>query len=229
MKKLLVLGLALAVSAASASAANNPGIFGYGIELSATGSSATNPGQSTLYALIQNGETRLLPTNSTATLSTAWNNTSNDTTPTFNLGTYDPGAGDTLVLKGGSFLTFGNVDTTNVYLNYRITAGTMPAGGFVMGNNLPINSTDPSGNGNSDRRFASESFHINVLESLAPGTYTIDTYGFADGSFASNGGANFAATFTVVPEPATWMAGLFVCGAAGLHLARSRRTGLLIA
>ena len=46
------------------------------------------------------------------------------------------------------------------------------------------------------------------IENLRPGTYTITVYGEAftsDGNaYASNGGNNFTATFTVVPEPSTW-------------------------
>ncbi len=68
----------------------------------------------------------------------------------------------------------------------------------------------------------------NVLSGLAEGTYTLEVYSEistnavnADPTiFNSNGGNNFKASFTVVPEPATAVLGMF-----GLGLLLRRRRG----
>src|SRR5271167_2718389 len=83
----------------------NIGVFGFGIELDGTGALATNSGTVTLYALDNGGTTRLLPTGSSATLSTAWTGASTPASPTFNLGTFVYGT-NSLTLEGGSLLTY---------------------------------------------------------------------------------------------------------------------------
>lgn len=215
MKFLLILSVAFGAATSCVFAQSNPNYFGYGIEFSSTGPSAANSG-TTLYSLVQDGGTRLLPTGSTATISNSWTSASGDSAATkFNLGAFNPSAGDTLLLKGGSILTYGTVpSSTNEYLNYRISPVSNISGNFAPGINLPLDSTDPSGSGNNDRRFATESSAVDVLNGLTPGTYVIDTYGYADGTYISNGGDNYAATFTVVPEPTTYLGGLLLIGLA---------------
>ena len=74
---------------------------------------------------------------------------------------------------------------------------------------VAVRETDNVPGGNpGDQRWATESGSTNLLAGLNPGTYVLDVYGFADSTagqlFESNGGANFGAEFTVVPEPSTW-------------------------
>src|SRR5271154_1751717 len=105
IKIILALGFIIAGSVSS-TYAQYAGPFGYGIELKGTGAGALNSGVTTLYALDNGGTTRLLPLGSSATLDqTSWANGST-TSPVLNLGTFNPGAGDTLTLLGGSMLTY---------------------------------------------------------------------------------------------------------------------------
>lgn len=84
--------------------------------------------------------------------------------------------------------------------------------------------------GGNDAQGTLASTTIDVTAGLTPGTYTVSVWakswgqnasGFGGDSFLSNGGANYTASFTVVPEPGTLA--LFGLGMAGLAVARSRR------
>jgi len=199
MIKKLALLTALALTSSSLFA--DSGIFGSGVELSINGTIK-------LFALDNSGTTRLLPTGSPATLDqTSWNNGS-EGAPVLNLGTFDPTAGQFLTLKGGALLSFKNngSDVTGAFLDFRVFPGIgTPSGSFTeLG--LPFNEDNVSGN-TGDQRWAVENQSFNLLTGLTPGTYTLgvflrttDTDG---GHFSSNGGANYGATFTVVPEPST--------------------------
>ncbi len=189
MKRPLLFIPELCASASSSLAAI--GTFGYGIELTGTGAQATNSGVKTLYALDTGGGTTLTPTGSTGMLSTVWTSASTAVSPTFNLGSFNPAAGDPLVLNGGSILTYQNggdaVSNTGQYLN-----------------------------------FATETTGSNLLSGLNPGTYVLATYGYAGGVYENNNNANFAATFSVVPEPGTNVL-LGLGGVVGLSLVLRRR------
>jgi hypothetical protein len=210
------------------------GTFGFGIELDGTGAGAANSGTATLYALDNSGGTRLLPvepanssTPSTATLSTAWTTSSTAASPTYNLGTFVDGI-NTLTLEGGSLLTFKNTsagqDVSQADLFYAIYAVGSTAGTFTDVS-LPFNEDNVAGN-TGDQRWAIESGSTNLLAGLNPGTYVIDVYGNAQSTggtlYESNGGANFAAEFTVVPEPSTYamMAGGLIALVAFQRLRR---------
>ena len=209
-------------SAATSAFAQNAGIFGYGIELLGTGTGALNSGVTTLYALNNGGTTRLLPLGSTATLNqTSWGNGS-EASPVLNLGTFVPGAGDTLTLLGGAMLTFQNGGATvgsNIKLNYRVSPSGGPLSSFPSGLLLGLNESNVNGT-TGDMRWSDESKSIDLLAGLTPGTYILGSYGLASTSlgtkFANNGGANYGAYFTVeaVPEPST----LAVAGLGGLAM-----------
>jgi hypothetical protein len=212
--KIKALAFALTLAASTGTGFASSGTFGFGIELDGTGATATNSGVTTLYALDNSGTTRLLPTGSTATLTSSWTGASTGAAPTFNLGTFVLGSGSTLTLDGGAILTFknGGSDVTSANLNYRITPGIGASGSFASAINLPFNEDNVSGN-TGDQRWATEALTTNLLTGLGAGTYTIDVFGAAPSSdgthFESNTGANFGATFTVqaaavVPEPGTW-------------------------
>jgi hypothetical protein len=182
------------------------GIFGSGVELNANGA-LTN----TLYALNDSGGTRLKPVGSTATLDeTSWANGS-EAVPVLNLGTFNPGAGNSLTLTGGALLTFknGGSDVTGAFLDFRVFPAGSPSGLFTEFS-LPFNEDNVAGN-TGDQRWASETQSFNLLSGLPNGSYELGVFlretSTDGGAFSSNGGANYGATFQVVPEPSTWVAG----------------------
>lgn len=224
-KQLVALAV---ISACSAGVANAQyaGIFGYGIELQGSGANALNSGVTTLYALNDGGTTRLTPVGSSAVLDeTAWAN-GTPSAPVLDLGTFNPGAGDTLLLLGGSMLTFqggGATVGTAVYLNYAIEPVGGPYGNWIGNDLFALNESDVAGN-TGDMRWSDESLSVNLLSGLSPGTYVLESYGYANSTagdqYANNGGPNYGATFTVVPEPSTFvLAGISL---AGLLLFRRR-------
>ena len=221
MKKIALLAV-ISLATATSGFAQTEGTFGYGIEILGSGAGAANSGTLTLYALDSGGGNALLPTSSSATLSTAWTAASSGLTPTYNLGSF--ASGNTLTLTGGSLLTFQNsgstVNTNNVYLNYGVTLLGQSVS-FAPGINLPLNVANIPGGNAGDDRFSLESDSINLLSGLAPGTYELETYGYADGLYESDSGNNFAAVFTVdaVPEPSTWA---LMVGSLGLLLGWQR-------
>jgi len=227
MKKMILLAVMMMAPFGSGFA-QSTGVFGYGIELFASGAGATNSGTVTLYALDPSGGDRLLPTNSTAVLSDAWTSASTGAAPTFDLGTFT--TADLLTLTGGSLLTFQNggaaVSPTGQYLNYSV----VPLGNssnYQPGINLPLDLADVPNAGSpvaGDDRWATESQSINLLAGLAPGQYELQTYGYASGNYESNQGADFGAVFTVaaVPEPTSWALGACAVGLLGVLL-RLRR------
>jgi hypothetical protein len=215
--KLIACVAALAASTGLSYAGS--GTFGFGIELDGTGASATNSGAITLYALDNSGTTRLEPQSGTPVISTAWTSASSGTTPTFNLGTYY--TGDTLVLDGGSMLTFKNSgsDVTDSNLEFAIYKLGSSPGSFTQVS-LLFNQDNVNGS-SGDQRWATENGYtsypqggsgtftpVNLLAGLGAGNYVLAVYGYADSTdgshFESNGGLNYAAEFTVVPEPSTW-------------------------
>ena len=245
--KLFVLTAAIACSAVAVNAASYYGEYGYALELNVNG-------VDTLYGLQVPGspdESRLVPSYyAGATDYTSWADGS-EAAPVLDLGSFDPGAGDTLVLNGGSELTYADVGAgghvDGGYLNYRVFAGTGSAAvaaapGFGPGIFMAADSW-PGGPGN-DTRLAVTGQNVDLLAGLSPGVYTLGSYGYAYGmsdsvdsfeTWASNGGANYGATFTVVPEPTTFaLAGIGLAGLLTGFLiqqphARRRQPGRLAA
>lgn len=137
------------------------------------------------------------------------------------LGAFNPTLGDSLIINGAEFNTFqdGGDDVSLVNLNYRIFSGAAP--GF---SNFSVDFVSQAGN---NKFWQSTTESINALSGLLNGTYTFEVYGDATTTpgtrFFNNGGANFVATFTVVPEPSTLtlLAGPAILGA--LFYARRRR------
>ena len=145
----------------------------------------------------------------------------NDTTnPTFqgaDLGTFDPNV-NSLFFSGGELQTFenGGSDVTGASIHYRVYVTGSPTGSYTSFN-LPY--AGAWGSTAGDDRWQSLAPSDNLLSNLAPGSYTLETFISAsstDGSlFLSNGGSNYQATFTVVPEPSTvsLLAGPAILGA----------------
>ncbi|MDG1241259.1 MAG: PEP-CTERM sorting domain-containing protein [Opitutae bacterium] len=201
MKKITLILGAAAIAVSSLSAAS--GIFGTGVVIS-------NNGTSTLYESTLLGDARHAPNGFTPTLNTVGFNG-------FNLGTFDTTTSDSLVLNGGSVLTYKN-DTDNISgasVFYSIN------GAAFTEITLGFNEDNVNGSG-GDQRWYSEESSVDLLSGLSSGNHTIAvmyeapfTYtggGGGSGTHAENNGdSNFTANFTVVPEPGTCalIAGLF--------------------
>jgi hypothetical protein len=146
-----------------------------------------------------------------------------------NLGTYNPGLGQTLVLAGGEIQTFqnGGDNVMNGFFAYRIFSGA-PSGAFteISLSNLTIL-------GGGDVRRDNVGANVNVLAGLVNGTYSLQVFSRSDVDwnptdgiandfiFANNGGSNYTATFTVVPEPSRVL--LLGAGLLGLLMRRRRQ------
>ncbi len=154
-----------------------------------------------------------------------------------NLGTFNPGAGNTLVLGGGEVDTFknGSDNVLSGIINYRIYSGAAP---LFTPLNEPFRDQNPAfGTNPGDQRWgqggANPFLTTNLLAGLTPGTYTFEAFassgvdttgGVTENAtnFANNAGANYIATFTIVPEPVT----TFLVGPAllaGMFFIRRRR------
>lgn len=148
------------------------------------------------------------------------------------LGSYNPGIGNTLVLNGGELQTFengGDSVTSPASLFYRIYTTGSPTGSFsdISLNNLSF--PGPPGDEKRDNTSAG----VNLLAGLLNGNYTLEVYSSAavdwngqlggpaeDTIYANNGGSNYKATFTLVPEPSRAL--LLGFGLTGLLFRRRR-------
>lgn len=151
----------------------------------------------------------------------------------FAFGSFNPGAGGVLNLTGGEVLTFknGGSNVTGTTLNYRIYPAGSPSGSFTpLGIAFTADATfaDAAGTsytGTGDQKWSNSSLWnpLNLLTGLTPGNYELDIYleaATSDGTqFSNNGGANYKATFAVIPEPSAAL--LAVLGS--IALLRRRR------
>lgn len=145
----------------------------------------------------------------------------------------------TLTLSGAQVLTFknGGGDVTGASLMYTIyETGNRPGApiftAFPLGFSDDQPFTDPSGvsyNTPGDQRWAAAGAPINLLTASGFGgigstNYTLEVFFMATTNLGdrslNNGGNNYYATFTVVPEPGTYAAAL---GLAGLVSWKFRR------
>jgi hypothetical protein len=138
----------------------------------------------------------------------------------FSFGSFDPNAGGTLNLTGAEVLTFKNdgSDVTGAAISYRVylTASTPP--GFTsIGIGFTSNATfaDAAGtnySGGGDQKWSNGVGSTNLLSGLPNGNYSLEAFLSApssDGTHFSNaGGANYTASFTVVPESASAALGM---------------------
>lgn len=203
------------------------GIFGTGVVISLNigGAPALDLFETTLL-----GDSRQNPANPgdggvslgspTLVTSGGWSNTGSGG---FSLGTFNVVTGDTLTLDGAEVLTFknGGSDVTGALLGYAID------GSFGTEKGLAFNEDNVNGNTGDQRWYSDSTADVNLLSGLSVGTHTLTVYYHAttsDGDkFENNGGGNFTASFTVVPEPSSLMmmlsSGLF----GTFYLIRRRR------
>jgi hypothetical protein len=120
-----------------------------------------------------------------------------------NLGTFLTG-NNTLVIAGGENKTYkcSGGDITGGNTNYRVYLSSGSAPSFTS---LAMSwvSNDAGGcGGNQTWRINNNT--TNIISSLAPGAYTLEVYSDAPGwpytAYASNSGANYKASFTVVNQ-----------------------------
>lgn len=135
-------------------------------------------------------------------------------------GTFDTTVGNTLTLVGGEIKTFknGGSDVTGAFFDYRVfKVGDTPSSFTEF--SLPFNSDL----GGGDQKWDKTNQNVDILTGLSNGNYTLEVFARAtstDGPhFSNNGGSNYTASFTVVPEPTSAALGLL---GAGLLLRRRR-------
>ena len=202
MKKTIysLIGIGLMTCAHGAS-----GIFG-------TGTALTHNGTSTFYQTTLLGDGRHVPVGSSPTQNSTG-------LGGLGLGTFDTSIGNTLVLNGGGILTYKNNtdDITGSRIIYSIDGGSEAIISLVFNEDL----------GGGDQRWYSEGSNVDVLGGLTNGAHTLTVRYESDFSFDTGSGthqenaegANFTATFTVVPEPSTTA----LLGLGGLALILRRR------
>ncbi|MDI1255676.1 MAG: hypothetical protein PSV16_06210, partial [Flavobacterium sp.] len=117
-----------------------------------------------------------------------------------NLGSFN--ASNSLVIKGGQNKTFkcSGGDITNGNLRWRVWLTSAGASGSFNAESMSFVSNDAGGCG-GNQTWQGTSGVTNIISGLTvPGNYTVEVYSDADGvpgtAFASNGGANYKATFT---------------------------------
>jgi hypothetical protein len=125
-----------------------------------------------------------------------------------NLGTFATGSPN-LVLKGAEHNVWkcGGCDLTSTRLYYRIYTAGSPSGAYTS-LNIGYSSGGANGCGGENQQWANTGYSVDVLNSLGVGNYTIEVYSDASitcsggTAFASNGGSNYRANFTVSCAPA---------------------------
>lgn len=214
MRKNLIVALVTLASSASVFGAS--GIFGTYVGINPDGSG------NTWYGAQQPGPNTV----------TAFNNA--------NLGTFDINT-DSLTISGFQVLTYknGSSDVTGANLYYRVyETGSTPGAFITQTANFLSNATFTDAAGNTfssggDQMWGQSagSISLNVLNGISVTSsteYRLELYWDAttniDGThFSNNGGSNYIASFTVIPEPSTYaLLGLAAAG-LGAHVFRRRR------
>jgi hypothetical protein len=214
MNKLLRTLIFVSASAMALNSFAATGIFGSYIGVNANGSG------NTFYSLIDFG-----------TDVTDFNG--------LNLGSFDIIGTDTLQISAFELETFknGGGDVTGAELQYRVYEQATSPGSFnVVGGGFLANSTFTAANGDSVTGAGDQKWGVNptaTLGDLLAGTtvgktYNVEVFTRAftnEGDrFANNGGSNYIASFTVIPEPSSIiMLGLTGLAAGGIALLKRRK------
>ena len=210
------------------------GIYGTGLVLT-SGTGGYTPSTTLYEALLGGGgdygpDYSSAPGNTPATLTINTYDTSGDLAAgTVNLGTFNLATSDSLTLDGGEVLTYknGSDNFTGANLFYTIDNGSFTTAP------LAFNQDDLASSAGSDnQRWYTDTDAVNLLSGLSNGTYTLDVYYNATDNYGSgtyvpvdnNGGPNYNATFTVVPEPSTIMMLLGSSLFGSFYLLRRKRS-----
>ncbi len=124
-------------------------------------------------------------------------------------GSFDSSVGNTLTLVGGELNTFKNglSDVTSAKFDYRIFKTGDTPGSFSE-----FNMDFRSDLGGGNQKWDDTVTNVDILAGLTNGDYTLEVYAYANTSdgvaYSNNGGNNFKANFTVVPEPSSAALGL---------------------
>ncbi|HEX9980903.1 MAG TPA: hypothetical protein VGB50_10120, partial [Flavobacterium sp.] len=120
-----------------------------------------------------------------------------------NLGSFCQGSTTGIVFKGAEHNVYkcGGCDITSTRIYYRIYPTASPSGTFVS-NNIGFTSDFANGCGGRDQKWSNTGYATNLLAGLSAGNYTLEVYSDESTScfgtvYASNGSANYKATFTV--------------------------------
>ncbi len=142
-----------------------------------------------------------------------------------NLGSFCAGATTGLTFNGAEHNNWkcGGCDITSTRLFYNIHLTSSAVGSFVS-NNIPFTSDFSNGCGGKDQRWSKNNYSTNLLTGLAPGNYTMEVYSEESTTcfgtvYASNSGANYKASFTVLSLPTiTTATSTSICSDASTNL-----------
>lgn len=134
-------------------------------------------------------------------------NTANQDFNSYNLGSFTQGT-SSLIFKGAEHKVWkcGGCDLTSTRVYYRIYPNGSPSGSFIS-NGLNYCSGFSNGCGGADQTWCKTDYNTNLLNTLSIGVYQIEVYSDASVTcaggtiYASNGGSNYIATFTVTAMP----------------------------
>ncbi|WP_460575041.1 putative metal-binding motif-containing protein, partial [Flavobacterium koreense] len=125
-----------------------------------------------------------------------------------NLGTFCQGSSG-IIFKGAEHNNYkcGGCDITSTQISYSVYLTSGPQASF-SNRNIGYTSDFANGCGGRDQKWSNVSYNDNIISgyNLAPGNYTLEVYSSQNTTcsgvqFASNGGANYKAYFTVTPLP----------------------------
>jgi len=157
-----------------------------------------------------------------------------------NLGTFNWSTSDTLQISAFQVQTFKNVgegdDVTGIELQYRVyKTGNTPGSFNVVGGGFLADSPFASAAGNTASGFGDQNWGVNPTATLGNlmagidsaaenGNYTVEIFYRAftnrGDRYSNNGGANYTANFTAIPEPGSML--LASVGLLGLIARRKR-------
>jgi hypothetical protein len=142
----------------------------------------------------------------------------------------DLGTVSSLVITDASVLTFKNSggDVTGAQVWWFVNGGGAGSGIQNIGFGSENPAVDPAGNSyptSGDQNWQGSTPSIDLITGLTPGEYTLSLFYRITSNegefFDANGGANYSASFTVVPEPSTLL--LALTGLLALATVRRRR------